>query len=437
VFYRRGCRGATRRRGAVAVLVALLLTGLVGLVAIAVEGGLLLDRDRQVQGAADAAALAAATELFVNYPAIEASNFTTYDPQGAAVAAALASAQANGFSSDTSTVTVNIPPKSGPFTGKVAYAEVILTYYQPRFFSQIWGSTPTAVVARAVGRGRWAGSKEGILVLDPSAKYSLNASGTGGVTVTGGANVIVDSSNASAAAATGGGAVTAPDFEITGGYVGTLNGIIHTGVPPSPDPLRYLPVPTMPPNGMMTTVSLGSGNKQYTLTPGTYSNLPTFNQGDVVILQQASANNANGIFYLNGTSFTSNGANIQMDTSTTGGVMIYNNPTSSSNSQGIAIQGNSSGTVNLSALTAGPYTGLLLWQNRTASQQLSIAGSGNFTLEGTFYAANALLKITGGGNATIGSQYISRTLYLGGNGNVTINYTDNGTARLREVMLVE
>jgi hypothetical protein len=52
-------------------------------------------------------------------------------------------------------------------------------------------------------------------------------------------------------------------------------------------------------------------------------------------------------------------------------------------------------------------------------------------------AANALLKITGGGDATIGSQYISRQLNLGGNGTITINYTDNGTARLREVMLVE
>jgi hypothetical protein len=68
---------------------------------------------------------------------------------------------------------------------------------------------------------------------------------------------------------------------------------------------------------------------------------------------------------------------------------------------------------------------------------MSIAGGGNFTLLETFYAANGTLQITGNGNAAIGSQYISRDLNLGGNGNILINYTDNGTARLREATLVE
>jgi hypothetical protein len=68
---------------------------------------------------------------------------------------------------------------------------------------------------------------------------------------------------------------------------------------------------------------------------------------------------------------------------------------------------------------------------------MQLQGNGSFNLTGTFYAANALLKVSGGGTATIGSQYISRTLSMSGNGTVTINYTDKGTARLREVTLVE
>jgi hypothetical protein len=434
-----------RRRGAIIILLALLLVAILGVLAIALDSGVLMDDRRQVQSGADAAALAAATQLFVHYPAIESSNFTLYDPSGAAASAAQSSATTNGFPNDNvnSTVTVNIPPQSGPFTGKAAYAEVIITYYQKRYFSMIWGTDTIAVTARAVARGRWAGSGDGIIILDPSAKDSLDASGTGSVTVTGGAAVIVDSSNSAAAAATGGGGMTASNFQITGGDVGALNGAVQTGVPPTPDPLRYLPVPPEPPNGTMTSTPIYdpvTGKKtgtQYTLTPGTYNSLPNFTNGDTVILEQASVNSNGGIFYFNGTGFTSNGANIQMDTNTSGGVMIYNNPTNSSNSQGISIQGNSAGTVSLSALTNGPYAGILLWQNRTAAQTLSIAGSGNFTLQGTFYAADAQLKITGGGNATIGSQYISRTLNLGGNGNITINYTDNGTARIREVILVE
>jgi hypothetical protein len=126
-----------------------------------------------------------------------------------------------------------------------------------------------------------------------------------------------------------------------------------------------------------------------------------------------------------------------MDPNTSGGLMIYNNPSNSANSQGISIQGNSNGVVNLSALTSGPDAGILFWQNRTAGQTLSIGGNGNFTMQGTFYAANAQLSVSGGGTATIGSQYISRTLSLSGGGVTTINYTDQGTARIREVLLVE
>jgi hypothetical protein len=113
--------------------------------------------------------------------------------------------------------------------------------------------------------------------------------------------------------------------------------------------------------------------------------------------------------------------------------MLYNAPGGGSNSQGIQITGNSAGTVDLGPLTSGPYAGLLLWQARTATQTLSIAGGGNFTLEGTFYAADALLQVTGSGTATIGSQYISRTLSLSGGGTVNIDYKAQGTARLREV----
>ena len=144
-----------------------------------------------------------------------------------------------------------------------------------------------------------------------------------------------------------------------------------------------------------------------------------------------------GIIYIDGGGFKSTGANITMDGTTSGGVMIYNNPDGSSLADTIQISGNSAGTVNLSALTDGPYAGILLWQNRSATQQLSVSGGGNFSLIGTFYAANALMTVTGNGDAVIGSQYISRLLNLGGGGNTMITYTDSGSGRLREVVLVE
>jgi hypothetical protein len=205
---------------------------------------------------------------------------------------------------------------------------------------------------------------------------------------------------------------------------------------PTPDPLAYLPVPNVTTLGTITEVQLGMGNKMYTLTPGLYTNLPSFQVGDVVILKQYSYDNS-GIYYIDNGGFTSQGATILMDPLTSGGVMIYNGPTSAANSHSINISGNAAGSVTLSALTSGPYAGILFWQERGATVDMSISGQGSFNLTGTFYAPNADLKVSGNGTAIIGSQYISRTLTLGGNGGVNINYTDQGTARKREVRIVE
>jgi hypothetical protein len=426
------------RRGSVIVLTALLLIGLIGVVALAVDGGLLLDNRRRVQAAADAAAMAAAGQLFYNYAAISTRPPALYDPGSHAVTAARAIAKDNGFVNDgkTSKVDVHIPPKTGPFTGQRGYAEVIVTYFQPRYFSSIWNKHALAVSARSVALGRWGGSGTGVLVLDPRQQYALDASGGGAVAVTGGASMIVNSDHNAAARATGGGQLTAPRFRITGNYIGALNGLAETGVAPTPDPLRYLPQPAAPPHGVMTTKNKGK-NKRYFLTPGRYGNLPNFTSGDDVVFAQASANSAGGIYYIDGGGIVSTGANMMLDPDTTGGIMIFNAPRSSANSNQISISGNSSGIVKLQPLTSGPYAGILFFQDRASTVPLSISGNGDFNLKGTFYAANAQLQITGNGNATVGSQYISRTLSLSGNGSILIDYSDDYTGRQRDVRLME
>jgi hypothetical protein len=332
---------------------------------------------------------------------------------------------------------VNIPPAIGPFANKFGYVEVIIVYNQPRYFSTIWGSDSIPVTARAVAVGRWVGSKVGILVLDPTVKDAFITTGGGSVTVTGSAAVLVNSNNpASAADASGGGSPTASSFYVTGGVNGNFNGTVVTGYPPSPDPLAYLPLPSVPADGTMTVTNLGQGNKKYVLTPGRYANLPSFQSSDTVIFQQASAGNG-GIYYLDGGGFSSQGATLTMDPTTSGGIMIYSAPSSQSSSQNINITGNASGLVNLSALTSGPYQGILFFQNRTATQTMSVSGNGSFNLVGTFYLANGALGVSGNGTASIGSQYISRTLNVSGTGTITINYSDNGTAKERDIYLVE
>src|SRR5689334_20555266 len=123
------------RRGTVAVLTAVCLTVIIAVLAIALDGGSLLAERRHAQAAADAAAFAAACDLYDNYWINSGT-----DPNGTARTSALDTANANGYSNDgtTSVVTVNIPPKGGDYVGRTGYAEVIVQYYEGRSFSNIF-----------------------------------------------------------------------------------------------------------------------------------------------------------------------------------------------------------------------------------------------------------------------------------------------------------
>ena len=71
----------TRRRpGMIAAQVAIMLTMLLGLLAVAFDLGMVLTVRRQTQAAADAAALAAATDLYANYDTNNGA-----DPNGTAL----------------------------------------------------------------------------------------------------------------------------------------------------------------------------------------------------------------------------------------------------------------------------------------------------------------------------------------------------------------
>jgi hypothetical protein len=429
-------------------------------VAIAVDGGALMSTRREVQSAADAAAMAAACILYENYPDyLHNGNQQISQARSAAQTVA----QANGF--DSSTVTVNIPPQNGPYTDASIYpgcAEVIISYPMPRSFSGIFSlynsaaTGPITVTGRAVARGAWTAYHAGIIVLNYSGRATLDAQGTGALTAVG-APVIVNSNNPAAAYDGGGGALEAPRYDITGGDAGKTTqfentsgvydpSIIFTGVHPTPDPLAYLPAPgqpgapPIPGAGTITTAPNPGGGTIYTLSPGAYGsplgpNLPNFTNHDVVIFQQASAGNG-GIYYLAANGFTNNSATLQMDTNSSGGMMFYNAGTGTNDC--INVQGNANGSVNLTPLQDGLYKNLIFFQARNAPETLQVAGNGTFNITGTFYVPNALLSVSGNGaSSLIGSQYVSLDLGIQGNGNVQLNFTPQNAAPTRILTLVE
>jgi hypothetical protein len=425
-----------RRYGKVAVLVALSLVGIVGVTAIAVDGGLLMDERGRAQAAADAAAMAAATDLFTNYRL-----YGGVDKMGTANSSALANAAADGYANDgvTSIVTVNIPPTSGPYTNQIGCAEVIIQYNQKRAFSNIFGDGDIPVKARAVARAKWVASNIGVLVLDTSGKNALNMSSSGNVSLTGlPASVIINSSDPSGAVISGTGNLTANEFDLngnpgwlttgTGRFIGTVNSPMAT----VPDPLQGLTPPdpnTMPIAHSGGTLNItdtinGDGSNSITLSPGVYQmgiSIPAMGSGTVTMQP--------GIYYMQGGGFNYTGSvNVVGN-----GVMIYNAPNSSNDVVSI----NGSGNVTLSPLTTGAYSNFTVWQDRSSNAPVTLAGNGNMSVTGTIYAAGAPLNITSNNSNIIGSQYVSSDLNLSGNGNVTINFTGGAVPAVRLLGLVE
>jgi hypothetical protein len=426
------------RRGNVCLLVAFSLVFIVGAAAIAIDGGLLMDDLQKLQAAADASALAGATELFKNW-----QSDNGLDRSNMARDAALDLAATNGFPNDgtDSVITPNevdadgkplhgiwIPPISGDHVGKPGFVEVVIQYNQKRNFSSIYGNDRIPVRARAVAEGSWQGANAGILLLDPSRSGSLTVTGNGTMNVTN-APLIVDSSAADAITTTGGGSVTVSSgqwVDVTGapGYSGsgTVTGTINSGVPPTPDPLEYLADPSPSGAAKYNKVSI-SGKKSVTISPGIYHN-------GISVSAQGSLTMNPGIYFMDGGGFSFTGQGNLTATN----VMIVNLPNSNSD----VININGTGAIDISPMTTGLYRGISLWQERSSTNTISIAGNGNTQIRGTFYAQHGMLNITGNGTTdVIGSQYISYDMNVNGSGTFNINWDVNQVARVRNLRLVE
>jgi hypothetical protein len=422
------------RRGAAILYMAVSLVALASIAAVTIDIGMMHDRVRHVSASADASALSGAADLYKYWKTNRGE-----DPSGTAAAIAKSVAAANGYPDDgvNGSVVVNIPPKSGPFRGEKSYIEVIITKNDPRYFSRMFSQAPMKTTARAVARGSFSAIKDGIIVLDTSVKGALNAHGGGNITITGDAPVIVNSTHTEAAITNGSNNswVGASQFYFTGGYTqtgssmftgpgGTLPAPITTGSPPTPDPLSYLPQPdpaTLP-AGTANFVPKQGGGKSWILTPGVFEGGLSYSGKDDVTLLP-------GIYYMKNGGFSFSGQGSLFGR----GVMIYNAPASIS--QNINITGQ--GIVDLSPMTTGMYAGILFFQDRTSTTPINVVGSGGYTITGTFYAANAPISVSGNGDSSIGSQFISRTLDLGGNGTLNIDYNAVNPPGNRILQLVE
>ena len=443
------------RRGAVTPLTVLNLSLLVGTVALAVDGGTLLETRRHVQAAADAAALAGAADLYSNYLTNQG-----IDVNGTAKASALATASANGFLNDgvQSSVTINTSPQtyqSGPNTGKTipaGYIEVVIQYNASRLFSGIFGSGSLPVRARAVARGRCTAiSNNALIALSLKASGSLTVSSAGGLNVNGG--IQINSSSASAVQLIGGGTVTTTQLTLnpsSGGLLSLISSLLSgpggttssaAFAAPAADPLRYLSPPDAVQLGLSTQgTNLRIITGTVDLYPGVYSGGIRIDDEATVTLH-ANSDGTPGIYYLQGLNGLqlSGAASLTTAANETAGVLIYNDWSSAT----AVISLGSSGTVSLTPPASGPYRGLSIFQNRgtysSSGPNVSLGGTGNVQVPGTIYAAYANVALIGTTNTNVlGGQIIADTVSIGGSATVTIGSDTQGTSANQRILgLVE
>ncbi len=422
----------SRRRGMVAPLVGLCLLPILGVMAFAMDGGMMMSERRHAQAVADASAHAAACSLYTN----DATNQGT-DSQGKARTAALAIALGNGYANDgtTSTVVINIPPKSGAFSGQAGYAEAVVSYNQPRYFAAIWGAGTTVIGARAVARGKTGDSSGGvasnasILLLDPSAAGALTATGSAklnaywGIQVNSNNAAAVNINNSGYVSAAQGPSGTSPPSgktsaatSIVGGYSipnwqtqsQAFGGTVLTNQASVADPLASLAAPTATgmPSGS-TVPPYGSGS----ISPGVYNGL-SFGGGASVTMNP-------GTYYIKGSFNVGNGVSL-----TGTGVTIYLDGTSGGSA---SIGGG--GVISLSAPSSGTYAGIVLYQDRANANAISINNGSNTTITGTVYAPAAAVNVAGGSStAQYGSQFIAKTMNLSNNATINVKSTPTNVA---------
>ena len=159
-------------RGQMLVMIALLTTTLLGLVGLAIDTGFHFVERRQLQNAADHAALAAAYELKSGGDIDDAA------------AVALAYAAANGYDNDgtTNTVTFNSPATAGAFAGEDGSIEVVVRDLSVQtFFIHVLVPSSTQIEARGVSNFTGRGGGNGPSVPEPVSIPDLACDDDGAV----------------------------------------------------------------------------------------------------------------------------------------------------------------------------------------------------------------------------------------------------------------
>jgi hypothetical protein len=422
------------QRGQTLVFGALALTMLLGLAGLGVDMGVLRYERRLQQTAADAAAVAAASNIA--YTGWQAGG------QNAATASGYTDGSGNNASQCTDTavvgticVEVDSPPKDvtvngqivpgGPHKTDANYAQAIVAVVQPTYFMRIFNMPQRTVIARAVATSvSGGGPLTGCLyTLDPPAASIEGVNINGSATLNAPTCGIADNGNYN----TQGNAlvVTANTFGVSGdanqsGPGGTVtctsgqNPCPTYGMPAAADPLAYLTPPCSPctVNTADPNIS-GAGN--FTLNPGVYPSISISGTGNN---KTPDVTFNPGIYVVTGGTFSLTGNSSLIGS----GVMFYFTNGATINATG----GGNKLDIQFSPMTTGQYKGILFYEDPADTASPSLGGDNKSFFDGILYFPKKNLTFFGNNTSYATGMVVAGAITL--SGNPTVNF--QGTAAL-------
>ena len=392
------------RRGNAMVLAAAalpLVLGSAGLASDTIEWALW---KRQLQRAADSAALAGV------YAKVESQSYTS------AVTADLAR---NNHVGITTVVTPSSPPSSGAYTSDAMAVRVSLAVQKRLSFSSIFLATAPTIRATAtatiVPSGQYC-----VVSLENTAVTGINATGSTDVNL--GCGMITNSTSLNAAVATGSAEVIASPIAAVGGIPASNNWGPGTVLQPftiaQDDPFAAV----VPPTGQSCSGNTNVPNNS-TATIGAANTVTC-----VGSLSLAGTATLRGTIYVDGGGVTvGTQANVTCDQCT---IVLTNHSTSPTATIG-NFEVTGSPQMHWVAPTSGTFKGLLIYQDRRAidgtsnNLQNKLRGSSTSYFEGAFYFPGQQLEFAGTtGMNTNCLQLVSRRVVF--TGNSAINNTCPG-----------
>lgn len=390
------------RRGSVAIQVALVMTALIGMVALGTEMTYLMFKHRQMQSAADSAALGAGTAIAKGYP-------VDFRIEADALAAEVGFVNgANGV-----TITVNRPPASGSHSTDPSAVEVIIAQPQTLNLVALFRSGLFNVSARAVAIQGDLGSYC-VLGLDPTASGTVRIMNNG-VVASETCGVGVNSSSDSALILENNAAIKGPVS-----VVGDWSLAINASLPTNPVPKNHAaastdPYATVPLQATGTCVNPPASASTVNLTAKHYCRLNYSNN--------VTLNLAPGVYYIDTQLSLQNNVIVNA----TGGVTLVIN-----GNYAISIGNNV--TINIAAPGSGPTAGLAIASIRTASESVTQKFSNNaiLNLTGAVYFPNQIVQFDNNStiNTAVCGQLIARIVQIQNNANLRNDCAGTGVVAI-------